>query len=200
MLHDLGFKYKYVVLLVWNIGVFSCPNKYVDMYISCDIFFLLIALFFLYQVVMWIFIFNFFHLFNIKDMLKMVQMNAFSISFQMELFAKVFILKKPFSVDVSKVRVYELFLDYIMKFLKCFCWEYLRIHFLECPAGYFGNNCSKLCIPPAYGCSCTQRCDCPICHYIVGCIFTPKSTITDPGNNWTDNYHWSITTQLYYHK
>lgn len=96
MLHDLGFKYKYVVLLVWNIGVFSCPNKYVDMYISCDIFFLLIALVFLYQVVMWIFIFNFFHLFNIKDMLKMVQKNAFSISFQMELFAKVFILKKPF--------------------------------------------------------------------------------------------------------
>lgn len=48
----------------------------------------------------------------------------------------------------------------------------------ECPAGFFGNNCSMLCIPPSYGCSCTQQCDCPVCHYIVGCIFTPKSTGT----------------------
>lgn len=54
---------------------------------------------------------------------------------------------------------------------------------VECPAGYFGKNCSILCIPPDYGCSCTQQCSCPVCHHIVGCIFTTKSASTDLGNN-----------------
>uniref|UniRef100_A0A8W8LX44 Uncharacterized protein n=1 Tax=Magallana gigas TaxID=29159 RepID=A0A8W8LX44_MAGGI len=49
----------------------------------------------------------------------------------------------------------------------------------ECPAWYFGKNCSMQCIPPDYGCSCTQQCSCPVCHHILGCIFTTKSVSTD---------------------
>lgn len=43
-----------------------------------------------------------------------------------------------------------------------------------------------LCPPPSYGCSCAKTCDCPVCHYIVGCIFTPKSTGIHIGNTYAD--------------
>lgn len=60
------------------------------------------------------------------------------------------------------------------------------ILFVECPAGFYGKNCSILCPPPSYGCSCAKTCDCPVCHYIVGCIFTPKSTGIHIGNTYAD--------------
>lgn len=45
-------------------------------------------------------------------------------------------------------------------------------HSEDCPAGYFGKNCTDKCKHPTFGFNCSEKCDCPDCHYIVGCIST----------------------------
>uniref|UniRef100_A0A8W8LT94 Uncharacterized protein n=1 Tax=Magallana gigas TaxID=29159 RepID=A0A8W8LT94_MAGGI len=56
----------------------------------------------------------------------------------------------------------------------------------DCPAGYFGKNCTEKCKPPTFGFLCLQSCDCPVCHHVVGCVsttvrkdFVPKIKTTE---------------------
>ncbi|XP_078314771.1 uncharacterized protein LOC144619753 [Crassostrea virginica] len=42
----------------------------------------------------------------------------------------------------------------------------------RCPIGYFGDNCSKQCVPPTYGEDCQSLCSCTdgfYCHFAFGC-------------------------------
>lgn len=50
----------------------------------------------------------------------------------------------------------------------------------ECPAGYFGLNCSQTCVLPSYGIACSETCNitCLICHHVQGCISSLESTET----------------------
>lgn len=50
------------------------------------------------------------------------------------------------------------------------------MHFIDCPVGYFGKNCSEKCSPPGYGELCSQTCDCVSCHHIFGCNETGVTT------------------------
>lgn len=43
---------------------------------------------------------------------------------------------------------------------------------VECPAGYFGQNCSDRCPWPTYGSWCNQTCACATCDHILGCMTT----------------------------
>lgn len=53
---------------------------------------------------------------------------------------------------------------------------------VECPAGYFGQNCSDRCPWPTYGGWCNQTCACATCDHILGCM-------TTKGNyKWTKKY------------
>lgn len=47
----------------------------------------------------------------------------------------------------------------------------LSLYVLECPLGYFLNNCSTKCRAPTYGEECQSLCQCPNvdCHYATGC-------------------------------
>lgn len=49
-------------------------------------------------------------------------------------------------------------------------------HCLDCPAGYFGNNCTDKCIHPTFGILCSEICDCSDCHHIIGCISNAVNT------------------------
>ncbi|XP_052679505.1 multiple epidermal growth factor-like domains protein 10 [Crassostrea angulata] len=51
----------------------------------------------------------------------------------------------------------------------------------ECPAGYFGLNCSQTCVLPSYGIACSERCNtsCLLCHHIKGCISFSELTASD---------------------
>lgn len=40
---------------------------------------------------------------------------------------------------------------------------------VACPAGYFGENCSKPCPLERYGPGCIEKCTCPYCHPVYGC-------------------------------
>lgn len=51
-------------------------------------------------------------------------------------------------------------------------------HCSDCPAGYYGNNCTDKCKHPTFGLLCLETCDCPVCNHIVGCI----STVVNKGN------------------
>lgn len=44
--------------------------------------------------------------------------------------------------------------------------------FLECPIGYYRDNCSEKCNPPTYGEECQYICGCPNdeCHFVFGCF------------------------------
>lgn len=44
------------------------------------------------------------------------------------------------------------------------------LYVLECPLGYFLNNCSIKCSPPNYGEECQSLCQCPFeeCHFATG--------------------------------
>lgn len=44
--------------------------------------------------------------------------------------------------------------------------------FIECPVGYFGENCTNICPPSYYGHMCVQKCKCSPCHHIYGCVST----------------------------
>nr|XP_034307274.1 uncharacterized protein LOC117682853 isoform X2 [Crassostrea gigas] len=44
----------------------------------------------------------------------------------------------------------------------------------DCPAGYFGHNCSDMCTQPSYGIQCGQKCNCTACHHIFGCYLTTE--------------------------
>ncbi|XP_034308401.2 uncharacterized protein [Magallana gigas] len=44
----------------------------------------------------------------------------------------------------------------------------------DCPAGYFGHNCSDMCTEPSYGIQCGQKCNCSACHHIFGCNLTTE--------------------------
>lgn len=52
------------------------------------------------------------------------------------------------------------------------------IFFIECHAGFLGDNCSISCPYPSYGKLCNQMCGCSksSCHHIYGCSFTTSST------------------------
>lgn len=43
------------------------------------------------------------------------------------------------------------------------------IFHVACPAGYFGENCSKPCPLERYGPGCIEKCTCPYCHHVYGC-------------------------------
>nr|XP_034304594.1 uncharacterized protein LOC117682008 [Crassostrea gigas] len=51
----------------------------------------------------------------------------------------------------------------------------------ECPAGYYGDNCSVVCPSPKYGILCAQQCDCLPCHHVYGCPSTPLTEETASG-------------------
>ncbi|XP_078339484.1 uncharacterized protein LOC111108071 [Crassostrea virginica] len=44
----------------------------------------------------------------------------------------------------------------------------------ECPAGYYGVNCSFPCPPTTYGSNCAEQCSCSStsCHHVYGCKVT----------------------------
>ncbi|XP_078309703.1 uncharacterized protein LOC144618057 [Crassostrea virginica] len=48
----------------------------------------------------------------------------------------------------------------------------------ECPAGFFGKNCSSLCSYPNYGILCKEECGCSnsSCHHAYGCKTTTVSS------------------------
>nr|XP_034306588.1 cell death abnormality protein 1-like isoform X2 [Crassostrea gigas] len=55
----------------------------------------------------------------------------------------------------------------------------------DCPRGYFGKNCTDKCKPPTFGIVCSETCDCPVCHHILGCISTTENTDFVPENKET---------------
>ncbi|XP_052679434.1 uncharacterized protein LOC128160192 isoform X1 [Crassostrea angulata] len=48
----------------------------------------------------------------------------------------------------------------------------------ECPAGFFGTNCSAECPALYYGIGCLQNCDCSPCHHVYGCVSSTLITET----------------------
>lgn len=48
--------------------------------------------------------------------------------------------------------------------------------FVECPIGYFGQNCSDICPWPTYGALCSKVCECQPCNHEDGCISTEETT------------------------
>lgn len=46
------------------------------------------------------------------------------------------------------------------------------MQYVECPAGYYNDNCSDVCPAPLYGLLCAQKCDCVPCHHVYGCSLT----------------------------
>ena len=44
-------------------------------------------------------------------------------------------------------------------------------YFIECPAGYYGDNCSFPCPALSYGSGCAEQCSCSSesCHHVYGC-------------------------------
>lgn len=44
------------------------------------------------------------------------------------------------------------------------------LFFIDCPAGFYGTNCSEVCPTPYYGNGCIKKCECSPCHHIHGCI------------------------------
>lgn len=42
---------------------------------------------------------------------------------------------------------------------------------IECPVGYYSENCSEKCMYPSYGEECQGECHCsqPMCNFITGC-------------------------------
>lgn len=44
-------------------------------------------------------------------------------------------------------------------------------YFIECPVGYYGDNCSLHCPPLTYGNHCAEYCSCSstLCHHVYGC-------------------------------
>lgn len=92
----------------------------------------------------------------------------------MVMFAKVsYILLKGFSerLYVKKILYIPLFLALLLQF---FLNWYLSsfVHSEDCPAGYFGYNCTDKCKHPTFGFLCLQSCHCPVCHHVVGCVST----------------------------
>uniref|UniRef100_A0A8W8M017 Uncharacterized protein n=1 Tax=Magallana gigas TaxID=29159 RepID=A0A8W8M017_MAGGI len=55
----------------------------------------------------------------------------------------------------------------------------------DCPAGYYGNNCTDKCKHPTFGLLCLETCDCPVCNHIVGCISTVVNKDFFPENKTT---------------
>lgn len=53
----------------------------------------------------------------------------------------------------------------------CFIIQCVVVKRLECPLGYYLNNCSKKCSPPNFGEECQNECQCPYkdCHFATGC-------------------------------
>lgn len=48
----------------------------------------------------------------------------------------------------------------------------LTLQYIDCPVGYYGDNCSEICPTPHYGLKCGKQCDCLSCHHIYGCFST----------------------------
>lgn len=47
------------------------------------------------------------------------------------------------------------------------------MHNSGCPTGYFGDDCSKQCVPPTYGEDCQSLYSCTDgfnCHFAFGCL------------------------------
>ena len=47
-------------------------------------------------------------------------------------------------------------------------------YFIECPVGYYRDNCSLPCPPTTYGIYCAEHCSCSStsCHHVYGCTVT----------------------------
>lgn len=58
--------------------------------------------------------------------------------------------------------------EYHPLFVTC---DMLSFNILECPIGYYLNNCLEVCSPPNYGEDCQSICQCPYtdCHFATGC-------------------------------
>lgn len=43
--------------------------------------------------------------------------------------------------------------------------------FIECPPGYFGENCSEMCEHPTFGKGCAHQCSCEkhLSNFMHGC-------------------------------
>lgn len=67
--------------------------------------------------------------------------------------------------------------------------------FVECPVGYFGQNCSVICSWPNYGALCSKVCECQPCHHAYGCNLTKETTgsineVTQ--STFSLQIHWNI--------
>ena len=49
-----------------------------------------------------------------------------------------------------------------------------KLTFIDCPVGYYGDNCSFSCPATKYGNGCAETCACTnaSCHHIYGCNMT----------------------------
>lgn len=58
--------------------------------------------------------------------------------------------------------------------MKCSCSILIKtqICFIECAAGYYDGNCSKVCPYPSFGKRCQSICKCTegFCHHARGCV------------------------------
>lgn len=81
----------------------------------------------------------------------------------------------------------------------------LSLNILECPIGYYLNNCSKVCSPPNYGEDCQSICQCPYtdCHFATGCLQhvetvtgVQRLSIIFIHKLCTISYIWKLYTQL----
>lgn len=70
---------------------------------------------------------------------------------------------------------YQRLQDYISEYVTFVFYPSSLI--VECPAGYFGEGCSKMCPLPMYGHLCVQTCSCFPCHHIYGCNSTQGTPI-----------------------
>lgn len=62
-------------------------------------------------------------------------------------------------------------------------WDSYKEQCVECSAGYYWINCSKMCVYPTFGKKCSQHCECEkqVCNFERGCPKDMKqfSTLSD---------------------
>ncbi|XP_078341817.1 uncharacterized protein LOC111106290 isoform X2 [Crassostrea virginica] len=72
---------------------------------------------------------------------------------------------------------------------------FVKEYFIECPAGYYGDNCSFPCPALSYGSGCAEQCSCSSesCHHVYGCnINTESHERYDEQRNFSEPYNQPI--------